>query len=85
MKKSKSKKLNTRGLVTLSALIAVAMILSYIESMIPAFVAVPGVKMGLSNIWQYAICVSLVRVVLSALLLATWLDLFTVFLALPLP
>ena len=78
MKKSKSKKLDTRGLVTLSALIAVAMILSYIESMIPAFVAVPGVKMGLSNIatvfalyalgWQYAICVSLVRVVLSALL-----------------
>ena len=67
-----------RRLVTLSALIAVAMILSYIEAMIPAFVAVPGVKMGLSNIatvfalytlgWPYAICVSVVRVVLSALL-----------------
>jgi heptaprenyl diphosphate synthase len=65
-------------MVTLSALIAVAMILSYVESMIPAFVAVPGVKMGLSNIatvfalyflgWPYAICVSLVRVCLSALL-----------------
>ena len=37
------KKLTTRQLVTLSALIAVAMILSYVESMIPAFVAVPGV------------------------------------------
>ena len=71
-------KLDTKGLVTLSALIAVAMILSYIESLIPAFVAVPGVKMGLSNIatvfalyalgWQYAICVSVVRVLLSALL-----------------
>lgn len=46
--------------------------------MIPAFVAVPGVKVGLSNIatvfalyalgWQYAICVSVVRVLLSALL-----------------
>ena len=67
-----------RRMVTLSALIAVAMILSYIESMIPAFVAVPGVKMGLSNIatvfalytlgWPYAICVSAVRVGLSALL-----------------
>lgn len=70
--------LTTKQMVTLSALVAVAMILSYIESMIPAFVAVPGVKMGLSNIatvfalyalgWPYAICVSLVRVLLSALL-----------------
>lgn len=68
--------LDTKRMVTLSALIAVAMILSYVESMIPAFVAVPGVKMGLSNIatvfalyflgWPYAICVSLVRVCLSA-------------------
>jgi len=71
-------KLSTKQLVTLSVLIAVAMILSYIESMIPAFVAVPGVKMGLSNIatvfalyalgWPFAICVSVVRVLLSALL-----------------
>lgn len=72
------KKLDTKKLVTLSALIAVAMILSYIESLIPAFVAVPGVKMGLSNIatvftlyalgWPYAIIVSIIRVFLSALL-----------------
>ncbi len=72
------KKLDTKKLVTLSALIAVAMILSYIESLIPAFVAVPGVKMGLSNIatvftlyalgWPYAIIVSIIRVLLSALL-----------------
>lgn len=70
--------LDTKRLVTLSALIAVAMILSYIESMIPAFVAVPGVKVGLSNIatvfalyalgWPYAIIVSVIRVLLSALL-----------------
>ncbi|MBQ7327324.1 MAG: Gx transporter family protein [Clostridia bacterium] len=72
------KQLDTKRLVTLSALIAVAMILSYIESMIPAFVAVPGVKVGLSNIatvfalyalgWPYAIIVSVIRVLLSALL-----------------
>ena len=72
------KKLDTKKLVTLSALIAVAMILSYIESLIPTFVAVPGVKMGLSNIatvftlyalgWPYAIIVSIIRVLLSALL-----------------
>ena len=79
------KKLTTKQLVTLSALIAVAMILSYIESMIPAFVAVPGVKMGLSNIatvfalyalgCQYAICVSVVRVFLSALLFGNFVSL----------
>lgn len=77
-KKSSHAKLDTKRLTLLSALIAVAMILSYIESMIPAFVAVPGVKMGLSNIatvfalytlgWPYAIIVSVVRVFLSALL-----------------
>ena len=70
--------LDVKKMVTISALISVAMILSYVESMIPAFVAVPGVKMGLSNIatlfalytlgWQYAICVSVVRILLSALL-----------------
>lgn len=79
------KKLTTRQLVTLSALIAVAMILSYVESMIPAFVAVPGVKIGLSNIatvfalyalgWPYAICVSVVRVLLSALLFGNFVSL----------
>ncbi|MBO7196187.1 MAG: Gx transporter family protein [Clostridia bacterium] len=72
-------------MVTLSALIAVAMILSYIESLIPAFVAVPGVKIGLSNIatvfalytlgWPYAICVSVVRVLLSALLFGNFVSL----------
>ena len=79
------KQLDTKRLVTLSALIAVAMILSYIESLIPAFVAVPGVKIGLSNIatvfalyalgWPYAICVSVVRVFLSALLFGNFVSL----------
>lgn len=71
-------RLDTKKLTTLSLLVAVAMILSYIESLIPVFVAVPGVKLGLSNIatvfalytlgWPAAIAVSLVRVCLSALL-----------------
>lgn len=71
-------KLDTKKLTTFSLLVAVAMILSYIESLIPIFVAVPGVKLGLSNIatvfalytlgWPAAISVSLVRVLLSALL-----------------
>ena len=68
----------TKRLVTLSALIAVAMILSYVESLIPPLVAVPGAKIGLSNIatvfalytlgGKEAVSVSLVRVCLSALL-----------------
>ena len=73
-----SMKLDTRKMTTLALLISVAMILSYIESLVPAFVAVPGMKLGLSNIatvfalytlgWPAAIAVSLVRVCLSALL-----------------
>ncbi len=72
------RKTDTKRLVTLALLIAVAMILSYIESLIPPLVAIPGVKLGLSNIaslfalltlgpWA-AVSVSLVRVFLSALL-----------------
>lgn len=70
--------LDTKKMVTLASLIAIAMILSYVEHLVPAFVAVPGVKMGLSNIatvfalytlgWPFSICVSVVRVFLSGLL-----------------
>lgn len=77
--------LDTKKMVTVSSLVAVAMILSYVESLIPAFVAVPGVKMGLSNIatvfalytlgWPYAILVSVVRVLLSALLFGNFVSL----------
>ena len=79
------KSFDTKKMVILSALVAVAMILSYIESLVPAFVAVPGVKVGLSNIatvfalyalgWPYAICVSVVRVFLSALLFGNFVSL----------
>lgn len=85
MNKKTNISLKTIRLVTLSAIIAVAMILSYVESLIPAFVAVPGVKIGLSNIatvfalyalgWPYAICVSVVRVLLSALLFGNFVSL----------
>lgn len=58
--------------------IAVAMILSYLESLIPVGIAIPGVKIGLANLATIvvmyrlgipdAVMVSLVRVVLSSLL-----------------
>ena len=70
--------MKTKKLVTLALTVAVAMILSFIESRIPAFVAIPGVKVGLANIavifalykmgWREAMAVSLVRVALVALL-----------------
>ena len=70
--------MKTKKLVTLAVTVAVAMILSFVESRIPAFVAIPGVKVGLANIavifalyklgWREAIAVSVVRVLLVALL-----------------
>ena len=63
----------TKRLVLLAMLTAVAMILSYVESLLPS-VGIPGVKMGLANIavifalfrfgWKEAAALSLVRVVL---------------------
>ena len=41
---------NTKKLTLLAMMITFAIILSYIESKIPAFVAIPGVKIGLANI-----------------------------------
>ncbi len=69
---------NTRRLTALSLTVSFALILSFIESRIPAFVAIPGIKVGLANIAiiftlykfgiKEAIAVSLVRVCLMATL-----------------
>ena len=48
--KGESRKMNTRKLTALSISVTLAMALSFLESQIPAFVAVPGVKVGLANI-----------------------------------
>ena len=42
--------MKTRKLTLMAMLVALALILSYVESMLPAFVAIPGVKVGLANI-----------------------------------
>lgn len=70
--------MKTRKLTVMALTTAIALILSFIESQIPAFVAIPGVKMGLPNIaivyalyrlgWKEAAMISLVRVVLVSLL-----------------
>ena len=75
----------TRKTVTLSALVALGLILSYVETLIPVFIAIPGVKLGLANTVSvfalymlgipYAITVSLLRVLLSSLLFGSSLSL----------
>lgn len=73
------KKLDTKKLVLISALIAVAMVMSRIEALVPIFDAIiPGYKIGLANVatlfalyilgWPYAILVSVFRVFLTFLL-----------------
>lgn len=62
----------------LGALIALSLVLSYVEVKIPVFVAVPGMKMGLANIAvivslyllgnKSAIAVNVIRVILVFLL-----------------
>ena len=58
--------------------IALAMILSFVESQIPALVAIPGIKVGLPNIvmvfllyrvgWKETVIVSVVRILLVSIL-----------------
>ena len=72
---------DTRRLTALSLAVSFALILSFIESKIPAFVAIPGVKVGLANIAvifalykfgiKEAIAVSTVRVILVSTLFGT--------------
>lgn len=78
LKENAMKKNRTKKLTMLAMTMAVAMVLSYIESQIPAFVAVPGVKVGLANIavifalyrfgFKEACLVSVVRVLVMSML-----------------
>ena len=71
---------NTRRMTTLALTVSFALILSFVESRIPTFVAIPGVKVGLANIAviftlykfgvKEAAAVSAVRVLLVSMLLA---------------
>lgn len=77
--------METRKVSQMGLLIALALILSYIESRIPAFVAIPGIKMGLANIvvvfalyrlgWKEAAAISFLRVLLSTLMFGSILSL----------
>lgn len=77
---------NLKKLTSLALAISFALILSFIESRIPAFVAIPGVKVGLANIAiifmlykfgiKEAIIVSLIRVVMVSLLFGSVVSMF---------
>ena len=71
-------RIRLKRVALLSVLIALAMVLSYLEALIPPIVAIPGVKLGLANsITLFALyslgvadgcAVSVLRVLLSSLL-----------------
>ena len=69
---------NTKKMTSLALTVSFALILSFVESRIPAFVAIPGIKVGLANIAviftlykfgiKEAVAVSAVRVLLVSML-----------------
>ena len=69
--------MNTKKITTLSLLSVIALALYAVESALPPFVPIPGVKLGLANIitlvvlWRYsakdAFLVLLVRILLAAM------------------
>ena len=73
----KGKDLALRGL-----LLALALVLSWLESLLPLSFAVPGIKLGLPNAavvfalyrlsWRDAALISLLRVLLISLLFGSW-------------
>ena len=66
--------------------IALCMVLSFVESQIPALIAIPGVKLGLANLavifvlyklgWREAVLVSLIRVGLISIMFGNFASLF---------
>ena len=72
------KKMSVNSLVIIELCIAFSMVLSFIESQLPPFIAIPGIKIGMANIaavfilykmgWKQAVLVSIIRVMLSSVL-----------------
>ena len=69
---------NKPAIAVCALLAALALIFSYIEVLIPAFVSIPGIKLGIANIvilfalyyldGRYALLINLVRIFLAGLL-----------------
>lgn len=77
-RKEEPKVMNSKKVALYGILISLAFIFSYIESLFPVHLMVPGVKLGLANLVSVVglytigasgtICISLIRIVLSSLL-----------------
>ena len=74
----------TKKIATYGVMAALAMILSYVEMQLPAFVAIPGVKLGLTNIvvlvalykmgYKSALFINIVRIIAVSLLFGTFMS-----------
>ncbi len=74
----KKEKLSARTVALLALMIALALVLSYVESLIPINFGIPGVKLGLANLVIVAalylmnvrqtLIISVVRIILAGLL-----------------
>ncbi len=70
--------MKTKKVAFLGLSIALAMVLSFVESQIPPLVAIPGIKVGLPNLvmvfllykvgWKETVIVSIIRVILVSIL-----------------
>jgi heptaprenyl diphosphate synthase len=70
--------MKTKKVAFLGLAIALAMVLSFVESQIPALVAIPGIKVGLPNLvmvfllykvgWKETVIVSIIRIFLVSVL-----------------
>ena len=69
--------MQSKKIITLSMILCVSLILSYIDSLIPYNFVIPGIKLGLCNIaiiftlykfgYKEAILISLIRVLIMGL------------------
>lgn len=80
----KGTRMNTKKISIYGIMIALALILSYVEAQIPAFVAVPGMKLGLTNLVvvvtlyllgsKSAMAINIVRIIIVSILFGNTLS-----------
>lgn len=79
-------KQRTQQIAEFGLLTALALVLSYLESLVPAFFAVPGMKLGLTNVvvlialyrmgWKQALTINFVRILLVSMTFGNAFSLF---------
>ena len=77
--------METKRITRMGMLVALSLILSYVEMLLPSFIPIPGIKLGLANIaivfalytlpFSDALFISILRVFISCLLFGNVLSL----------